>query len=227
MCKKVKKWSLSHPMGVLSIILLFAMALSLVLSIVPEWIIYLLGGVFIIFVIWSLCKEKKEKNVLQNMTQLDMKEKWKKYVDIVNSTLQNQNKTKILDDSWIEIFHYLMHHIATNSYYIRRKLNDFDIASFLIYSLTWKHREKEDILFAFECAKKIMSNPKVYYRHVNLGGELSLEVEGPIPEIENNPFNENIPEEKIISIIKRYLNQKSYSAIVQLSDFLYTLYKKS
>lgn len=227
MCKKVKKWSLSHPIGLLSIILLVAMALSLILTILPEWIIYLLGGVFIIFVIWSFCKEKREKNVLQNMTQLDMKEKWKKYVDIVNSTLQNQKKTKVLDDSWIEIFHSLMHSIADNSYYIRRKLNDFDIASFLIYSLTWNQSEKEDILFAFECAKKIMSNPKVYRRHVNLGGELSLEVEGTIPEIKANPFDEKMTEEMIISIIERYLNSRSNSAVVQLSDFLYTLYKKS
>lgn len=231
MWEKVKKWFLSHPIGGIIIIFLVFIALIPLLSIIPEGfttgMASLLCGIFIIFVIWSTCKEKKEKKALQNMTPLDMKEKWKKYVDIVNSTLQNQKKTKILDDSWIEIFHSLMHSIADNSYYIRRKLNDFDIASFLIYSLTWNQSEKEDILFAFECAKKIMSNPKVYRRHVNLGGELSLEVEGTIPEIKTNPFDEKMTEEMIISIIKRYLNRRSNSAVVQLSDFLYTLYKKS
>lgn len=71
-----------------------------------------------------------------------------------------------------------------------------------------------------------MSNPKVYIRHINLDGELSLEVEGTISEIKTNPFYEVMTEEVVISIIERYLNQKSSSKVVQLSDFLYTLYKK-
>lgn len=230
MWKKVKRWFLSHPLGVIIIIFLVVIALTLILAIMPEWVTIGMAAslccVFLIFAIWSICKDKKERKALQNMTPLDMKEKWKEYVDIVNSTLQKQKEPKTLDDSWIEIFHSLMHSIADNSYYIRRNLNDFDIASFLIYSLTWNHKEKEDILFAFECAKKIMSNPKVYIRHINLGGELSLEVEGTISEIITNPFDEIMTEEVVISIIERYLNQRSSSKVVQLSDFLYTLYKK-
>lgn len=227
MWKKVKDWFVSHSIWGLSIIALVFMALASLLVIIPEWIAALLCVIMIIFVIWSIHKENKEKKALQNMTQLDMKEKWKEYVYIVNSTLQKQKETKVLDNTWIETFNTLMHSIAGNSYYIRRKLNDFDIASFLIYSLTWNQSEKEDIVFAFECAKKIMSNPKVYIRHINLGGELTLEVEGTISEIKTNPFDETMTEEMIISIIEQYLNQKSNTKVVQLSDFLHTVYKKS
>lgn len=227
MWEKVKKWFLSHPLWVIIIIFL---VLPPILVIMPEWVTIgmaaLLCCAFLIFAICTICKDRKERKALQNMTPLDMKEKWKEYVNIVNSTLQKQKEPKTLDDSWIEIFHSLMHSIAGNSYYIKRKLNDFDIASFLIYSLTWNHKEKDDILFAFECAKKVMSNPKVYIRHINLGGELSLEVEGTISEIKSNSFDEKITEEMTISIIERYLNQRSSSKVVQLSDFLYTLYKK-
>lgn len=227
----MKKWFKKHPIGGIVIMFLTVMALIPILLILPEWtpitISAFLCAVMVISVIWIHWKEKKEKESLKNMTRWDMKEKWKKYVSIVNVTLQKQEKSKELDDAWIEHFQYLMQNVAGNTYYINRVFNDFDIASFLIYSLTFEHREKEDILFAFECAKPLMKNPKEYTRRLNLGGEVSLQEKDTILEVKKDPFDEKITEEMAITMIERYLQENSADAIVQLSDFLSMLYRKS
>lgn len=224
MGKKAVKWCREHPMGCLIIYGICLMGLIPILVNIPQGIstglAILLCVLMLVVLFWSTWKERKEKRELQNMTRLDMKEEWKGYVNIVNTTFQKQN----LDESWIETFHNLMYSIAGNSYYLRRKLNDFDIAAVLIYSLAWEQKKDEDIRIAFECAKKVMQHPKVYIRHISLGGKMELEVEGSLLETKENPFDEEISEEMVHSMIKRYLKMKSARGVLQLSDFLYTLY---
>lgn len=227
MGKKAAKWFIAHPMESLIIMGLCLMVLMPILVSMPQGIctgLASFGGVLmVILMFWSTWKERKEKRKLQNMTKSDMQEAWREYVNVVNTTVPKQN----LDDSWIETFHNLMYSVAGNSYYLKRKLNDFDIAAVLIYSLTWEQKKDEDIRIAFECAKKVMRHPKVYSRYIGLGGKMELEVEEPLLKTKENPFDEEISEEMGISMIRRYLKRKSVSGVVQLSDFLHTLYTTS
>lgn len=71
MWKKAKKWFLSHPLGVIIIIFL---VLPPILVIMPEWVTIgmaaLLCCAFLIFVICTICKDRKERKALQNMPPL-------------------------------------------------------------------------------------------------------------------------------------------------------------
>lgn len=224
MGKKAAKWFIAHPIrGCIIYGICLMLLLPVIVNIPPgssTEIAIFLCVLMAILVFWSMWKERKEKRELKNMTKADMQETWKEYVNVVNTTVQKQN----LDDSWIETFHNLIYSVAGNSYYLKRMLNDFDIAAVLIYSLTWEQKKDEDIRLAFECAKKVMRHPKEYIRHIGFGGKMELEVEEPLWETKENPFDEEISEEMVISMIRRYLKRKSVRGVVQLSDFLYTLY---
>lgn len=200
-------------------------------SILPQIVAYIIsvGGLVAIIAISVIAsrEEKKEKQKFQSMNEEDCEKKWMQYFDLVNEMSRKEKYgRKQLNTDWVQIFNQIIYVISSNRYLLRRKLNDFDIASCLVYSLTWNNNTDENILFAFDCAKKVISEPKEYIRELGYGYKLELEVENIFQKVNIDIPDETITTEILISIIRTYLMQKTERGIVQLSDFLHILYLK-
>lgn len=235
MSKKIVQYFINHPFKFIVrgciFLIIFGFILSKILlklpQIVTEIIAVFMVVLIIAMIITVLYKEKKEKRKFQSMTEEDYKKKWKQYVDLVNETIDEENYDRNkLSVGWIQRFNQIIYAIAGNEYLLNRKFDDFDIASSLIYSLTWDNNTDENILFAFYCAKKIISEPKEYIRDLGFGYKLELEEESIFQKVNICIPNETITSEALISTIRTYLMQKTETGIVQLSDFLHILYLK-
>ena len=229
MCKKIIQYFINHPfkciVGLFIFLFIFVFILSklpqIVIAIIPIFLLVLM----IATMIAELYKVKKEKRKFQSMTEEDYEKQWNQYVDLVNETIEEENYDRNkLNVGWIQRFNNIIYAFAGDEYLLRRKFNDFDIASSLIYSLTWDNNTDENILFAFYCAKKIISEPKEYIRNLGFGYNLELEEESVFQKVNICIPDETITAEALISIIRTYLMQKTETGIVQLSDFLYILY---
>lgn len=210
---------------------IFLVAFGMTVSILPQIVAYIIsvGGLVAIIAISVIAsrEEKKEKQKFQSMNEEDCEKKWMQYFDLVNEMSRKEKYgRKQLNTDWVQIFNQIIYVISSNRYLLRRKLNDFDIASCLVYSLTWNNNTDENILFAFDCAKKVISEPKEYIRELGYGYKLELEVENIFQKVNIDIPDETITTEILISIIRTYLMQKTERGIVQLSDFLHILYLK-
>lgn len=231
MSRKVVRYIINHPWKSIIAFVIFLIIFAITISKLPEIVAEIMaGGLALLFfatIIISLHKEKKEKQQFQSRDKEEYEKKWMQYVDLVNEMIDERkyglNK---LNTGWIQTFDQIIYAVAANQYLLKRKFNDFDIAACLIYSLTWDNNTDEDILFAFECAKKVIIEPKEYIRDVGYGYKLELEVENIFQKVNIDLPNEIITVEALISIIRTYLIQKTESGIIQLSDFLHILYLK-
>lgn len=232
MSKKVKQYIIRHPWRSMILLFIFVIIFAFIMSKLPENVVEIIaacGLALMIFILYTLsCKEKKEKQEFQNASEEDYKRKWMQYVDLVNEMVDEANYDRNkLNTNWIQIFNQVMHEVSTNNrYLLRRMLNDFDIAACLVYSLTWNNVTDENVLFAFDCAKKIISKPKEYTRDIGYGYKLELKTENILQKVNINIPDETITAEALVSIIRAYLMQKTQSGIIQLSDFLHILYLK-
>lgn len=231
MCKKIIQYFINHPFKCFLVFALFLLIFVFILSKSPQIVIAIIPVFLLVLMIATMITElykvKKEKRKFQSMTEEDYEKKWKQYVDLVNETIEEENYDwNKLNVGWIQRFNNIIYAFAGDEYLLRRKFNDFDIASSLIYSLTWDNNTDENILFAFYCAKKIISEPKQYIRDLGFGYKLELKEESVFQKVNICIPDETITAEALISIIRTYLMQKTETGIVQLSDFLHILYLK-
>lgn len=231
MSKKVGQYIINHPARCFIsfwIFLFLCGVVSLLLpQIVAEIIAFCLLVCMIVLLITSLQKEKKEKQKLQTMGKEDYKKKWELYLNLVNEVIDEKDYARNkLNEDWIQTFNQVINAIATNQYLLRRKFNDFDIAACLVYSLTLDNDTDENILLAFDCAKRLINEPKEYIRDLGYGYKLELEVEKTFSKVNITIPDDVISPEALTSIIRAYLIQKTDSGILQLSDFLHILYLK-
>ena len=231
MCKKIIQYFINHPFKCIVGLFIFLFIFVFILSKLPQIVILIIPVFLLVLMIATMIAElykvKKEKRKFQNMTEEDYEKKWKQYVDLVNETIDEENYDRNkLNVGWIQRFNNIIYALAGDEYLLRRKFDDFDIASSLIYSLTWDNNTDENILFAFYCAKKIISEPKEYIRDLGFGYKLELKEESVFQKVNICIPDETITAEALISIIRTYLMQKTETGIVQLSDFLHILYLK-
>lgn len=209
----------------ISFFILFVVTISILPIVIVEIIICCLALLLIILLIVSSLKEKKEKLEFEKENKEYYEKKWKKYIDLVDKMANEKMYNKDnLDKDWILIFNEILYDVATNQYLFRRMFNDFDIASCLIYSLTLNNDTDENILFAFECAKKIISEPKEYTINLGYGYKLELKEENSFEKLDVCVPDEIITSKAIVEIIHTYIMQKTEDGVVKLSDFLYILY---
>lgn len=231
MSRKIMQYIIAHPWKCLTSFAIFLIIFAITISKLPEIIVVIIGtcllALMIATIIISLRQEKKEKQKFQSMNKEDYEKKWMQYVDLVNELLDEKKyERNNLNTDWIQTFNQVIYAVATNQYLLRRKFNDFDIAACLVYSLTWDSNNDEDILLAFDCAKKVISEPKEYIRDLGYGYKLELKVENILQKVNMYIPDETITTKAIISIIRTYLTQKTEIGIIQLSDFLHILYLK-
>ena len=229
MSKKVKQYIIRHPWGSMILFFIFVIIFAFIISKLSENVVEIMVACVLLLMIVILytmsCKEKKEKQKFQNASEDDYKRKWMQYVDLVNETINEENyERNKLNTNWIQIFNQVMYEVSTNMYLLRRMFYDFDFAACLVYSLTWDNTTDENILFAFDCAKKIIGKPKEYTRDIGYGYKLELKTENIFQEVSINIPDGTITAEALVSIIRAYLMQKTENRITQLSDFLHILY---
>ena len=130
-----------------------------------------------------------------------------------------------LNKDWILVFDQCIYNLPDIAKYSnQRKFSDFDVATSLMYSLTWDNITDENILFAFDCVKRIINEPKEYlvysmHNHVD-----EMEVANKFETLNINIPDESITSEALTLIIKTYLTQNTYRGISKFSDFLRILY---
>ena len=231
MIRKFSRYFAIHPVKCFIYLLIIFIAFTMLISRLPtifcEIFAICLTGLMIVLMIIALYKEKKEKQILQSMDKEDYEKKWKQYINLVNEVIDEKNhKQNKLNTDWIQTFNEAINIVATNQYLLRRMFNDFDIAACLIYSLTSINNTDEGILFAFDCAKKVINEPKEYILYLGYGYKLELEVEKELKKIKIYIPDETITPNALTSIIRAYLTQNTANGILQLSDFLHILYLK-
>lgn len=225
--KKVGQYIIKHPAVCIISFFIFVAVILLIPPIVSEIIAFCLFVFMIVLVITSLQEEKKEKQKLQAMGKEDYKKKWALYLNLVNEVIDEKDyERNKLNEDWIQTFNQVINAIAANQYLLRRKFNDFDIAACLVYSLALDNDTDENILLAFDCAKRLINEPKEYICDLGYGYKLELEVEKTFSKVNINIPDDVISPEALTSIIRAYLIQKTDSGILQLSDFLHILYLK-
>lgn len=231
MSKKINRYFINHPLKCIVSFLIVVLIYAFIISKLPEIVVTIIMGFLLVLMIATIIllslRDVIEKQKFQNMTEEDYEEEWKQYVDFVNETIKEESyERNKLSTNWIKKFNQIVYTVATNQYLLRRKLNDFDIAACLIYSLTGEKNTDENILFAFNCAKKVISEPKEYFRVVKMSYNFELLEEKKFQKVNISIPDETITTEALISIIRTYLMQETEDGIVQLSDFLHILYLK-
>ena len=231
MSKKINRYFINHPLKCIVSFLIVVLIYAFIISKLPEIVVTIIMGFLLVLMIATIIllslRDVIEKQKFQNMTEEDYEEEWKQYVDFVNETIKEESyERNKLSTNWIKKFNQIVYTVATNQYLLRRKLNDFDIAACLIYSLAGEKNTDENILFAFNCAKKVISEPKEYFRVVKMSYNFELLEEKKFQKVNISIPDETITTEALISIIRTYLMQETEDGIVQLSDFLHILYLK-
>ncbi len=231
--KKILQYFVCNRVKCFVGIIIFSFIFVLAISKLPVTAVDIFAVCLLLLVIAmsiaSFCKIQKEKQKFQSMTEEDYKKKWEQYICLINETIDEDNyEWNELNAGWFQKFNDIMYALACFSSSLnslQRKFNDFDIASCLIYSLTWDNNTDENILFAFHCAKKIISAPKEYIRDIGFSGyKLELKEYRTFPSVSIDIPDEAITPQALISTLRTYLMRKSEYGIIQLSDYLHILY---
>ncbi len=231
MRKKIAQYFADHPIKCFCIFMFLCfLSVIIIIAKLPDivLIIFIACMLLLLFFFTTIyfIETAKEKQKFQNMTKEDYEKNLYQYVDLVNEMIDEEKyNPNNLSADWILQFNTIMYNtICADENPLGRMFNDFDIASSLIYSLTSDNTTDENILFAFHCAKKIISEPKEYINDFGLGYKLELKAKNFFQKVNISIPNETITPEALAAIIRMYLMQNAESGMIQLSDFLHILY---
>lgn len=175
-------------------------------------------------IIYSI-EEIKEKKKRKNWEAKDYAQKHAYYISLVNSIAKEKQYTiHTEEDKWIRMFDKCINGILPRGS-MRDELDDFDIASCLIYAFLLAHNcNDEELAFIFECAKHIISTPKSYIKHILVSGDFELETFETFESVTICVPNDEFSLDTILQILKAYGSDLTWEGILALSDFLHTLY---
>ncbi len=221
--------NLTHPIRIMLTIMLTFFLILILSNFVPQLVgdiafllfTILIVGPFFIYLIESKKEEKKRKE----WTIEEYIQKHYSYVFLVNECSQEEHYTvQTSKEKWIKNFDQCIYALIGERF--NSKLNDFDIAACFIYAFLLCHCSDEELVFVFECAKRIIKDPKSYAVTYLLSGEFQLE--------ERKSFEGNIcipdkqiSKEAILAILRAYFLPVNSTGISQLSDFLHVLFLRS
>lgn len=155
--------------------------------------------------------ERKGKMICEE----NLQEKVDEYTQMINKVLdEEKHERNILNTNWVQDFEEFMYDI--------QPLDDFGVAACLVYSLTGDNDTDEAILFAFDCAKKIISEPREYGRGNVFCYNTWLKTVN--EKVNIRLPNESFTAEALASIIRVYLKDKTFDGVNELSNFLRILY---
>lgn len=224
---KVRKYLSKHPESVLIIFCLFFM-LSVFFA--PRWFVFVLIGVLLASSIYIILlddiKNKQAKKRMQNLCLEDFRKMYSEYDALVESKLEELDYSRdIIRKNWLEEFHeyfYIASDITNKTMF-----TDFHIAASMFFALVSETPSLNQVCFAYECIKWLISNPREYVRHIDYGSEIKLEVETTLEEADYSLIEERVAPDELCKIIKEvYLTNKTESSLIGLADFLGSLYER-
>ena len=232
MCKKIANFvytGFTHPIRIMFPILLTFLLMIIISRFVPHLVAQVALLIFFILIVGSFfiyqIESKKEEKKRKEWTVDEYIQKHYSYVFLVNECSQEEHYTvQTSKEKWIKNFDQCIYALIGERF--NSKLNDFDIAACFIYAFLLCHCSDEELVFVFECAKRIIKDPKSYAVTYLLSGEFQLE--------ERKSFKGNIcvpdkqiSKEAILAILRAYFLPVNSTGILQLADFLHVLFLRS
>ena len=236
--KKIEDFTNRHEMGVL----LSGIALAIVIAIalaVLELGFYFVVAFIIIGYIWmgyEFHKDRKARRKAKKGWSIsELKDFYAEPFNAVNQTIAEHSYSVVNDHNWLFTFNKTVRDLLltiNNS----RRFSSFEFASCLIYSLIVDPVVKFDdnskqLLFAFSCAKKLISKPTFYQANTTFPGKelLSLEIssDAAYEEVKFDFPNEDFSEKAICKIITAYTSSGKSEDLLQFSDLLQKMYSMS
>lgn len=230
MCKKIANFVhtslIPHPIRIVLTILLITLLPLTISCFFPQLVVNIALLLCIILILIPffiyLIESKKEEKKRKEWTIDEYIKKHYSYVFLVNECSQEEVYTvQTSRERWIKNFDQCIYALIgerSNS-----KLNDFDIAACFIYAFLLCHCSDEELAFVFECAKRILRNPKSYDVTYSLSREFQLNerkrFKGYIHVSDNQ-----ISKHSLLAILRAYFIPMNSTGISQLSDFLHVLF---
>ena len=232
MCKKIANFvytGFTHPIRIMFPILLTFLLMIIISRFVPHLVAQVALLIFFILIVGSFfiyhIESKKEEKKRKEWTVDEYIQKHYSYVFLVNEYSQEEHYTvQSSKEEWIKNFDQCIYALIGERF--NSKLNDFDIAACFIYAFLLCHCSDEELAFVFECAKRIIKNPKSYAVTYLLSGEFQLEERKSFEGTLCVP-DKQISKEAILAILRAYFLPVNSTGILQLSDFLHVLFLRS
>lgn len=227
---RIMKFLFEHPVKTCAIFFGGIILFVLVVAQLPEWavilVVCILGIVMIVIPIRQSHLTKKQTEQMNNLTLDDFKKMYAEYEALVEEQIRLQNYDReLIYKKWLPYYHELFY--IASSMLDRTKFTDFHVAACMIFALVWQDSSLSHVRFVYNCVRSLISKPKVYIRHVNYVGMITLEVEETWHEVNITSLEEIIPTDDICKIIKEvYIQNKNEHTLIELADFLKRLYNK-
>lgn len=227
---RIGKWIFEHPVKACAIFFGSVILLVVVFSKLPSWVAILFECSLIIWLIAMFLKQsyrsKKEEEQMNNLTHDDFKKMYAEYEALVEEQIRLQNNDReYIYGKWIDEYHELFY--IASSMLDRTKFTDFHIAACMIFALVQRGHPLSHVRFTYDCVRSLISKPRVYIRHVNYGGMITLEVNETLREVDMSIIEDKISVDEICKIIREvYLQDKNEHTLIELADFLKRLYKR-
>lgn len=224
---KFREYLSKHPMPFLIILCLFFM-LSVFFA--PRWFVFILFGVLLAssayLIIEDERRNKQATKRMQNLNLEDLQKMYSEYKALVESKLEELDYSRdIICKNWLEDFHEYFYIASDITNYTM--FTDFHIAASMFFALVSETPSLNQVCFAYECIKWLISNPREYVRHIDYGSEIKLKVETTLEEADYSLIEERIAPDELCKIIKEvYLTNKTESSLIGLADFLGSLYER-
>lgn len=235
MLQKIREYYKSklenHPKKTFRIILAFCVIISILLNQLPDQvetiIIFALQIVIIIYIVTIDYKAKKAKKSIEHEINTMLKRKWRRYIDCVEDTFKSKKEMQNLNVNWLKIFDELVRDTAMQKWGLDEEyVNDFDLASCLIFTLTWNSLEDSNIIHALECTKYLICNPKAYIYNLSIENGIKLKLKEHLPTVEISLIDTICFSNETIVAVRRCLKNRNTEGVEMLSNFLYELYLK-
>lgn len=177
-------------------------------------------------------KQKKAEKELEEQQLSKYKEKYRYYVNLVQSVLlKTEYKSIALDDTWGKTFERYIKSLARTCKSSQIVFTDFDVASCLFCSLMTvvPRAEKRICNFAFNCVQPLISEPRAYEVSFLSGGEVYLEETDHSKKADLSILCSTYGNAWLIAMLEScfYSNSLRHSSTLSfISDFFNMLYQR-
>ena len=235
MLQKIREYYKSklenHPKKIFGILLAFGIIVSTILYHLPEWlsttIVVLMQIALATYVVTSNYKENKREKMIERKKNLMLRKKWRRYIDGVEEVYKNPKVKKKLEANWLKTFEELVNEKAKiNRVLDEEFINDFELASCLIFALAWRNTDESNIIYALESVENLVSNPKAYIYCFTSNDGVKLKLKEHLQTADIGLVSQVCTSKETILAVRRYLNNRNTGGIGALSNFLYELYLK-
>ena len=241
MMKKIKDFVERHWIitFITAFLFMFVVTALIILSIPITYTMGFLAAFIVCFFIDHGYKCYKDAKVAKKNRKgwsiSELKNFYEKQFNAVNQTVAEYDYSVINDHNWLFTFNKTVR-LFLSPQYSKYTFSSFDFAACLIYSLIVEpiakfNDQSEKQLFAFSCAKKLLSKPFFYYAEKSYPSQTLLnfreDTDNVLEEVNFNFPNKVFTDKVICEIITAYTSSGEVEDLIQFSDVLQKMYMKS